>query len=84
MTAAAPRYSVSARLEAVERIGNSTNGNPRFLVVLTTPRGETFVGKTRSDAQFAYTMPTIGAQVVCTYHVDQRVGVVVDDLFRSE
>ena len=82
MTAPAARYSATARLVAVERITSSPNGNPRFKCVLETPRGEVFIGKTRADAQFAYVMPSIGAEVVCTYHV-AHAGVVIDDLFVS-
>lgn len=55
---------------STRRIRNSTNGNPRYEVhfkadgELTAPR----IGKTASDSQFAYSMPTNG-RVTVDYHV---------------
>ena len=68
---------------ATERLKNSRNGNPRYAVTLTVqiPNvGERYVnGKTASDSQFAYCMPTDGP-AHCTWHVTPAGNVIFTDI----
>ena len=45
---------MQAIIKTKERIKSSTNGNPRYFVIVETIDGETLHGNTASDACFCY------------------------------
>ena len=66
---------MSYRIELIERLGTSTNGNPRYRLALSemTPDGPApiFLANTQSDADCSYDVGNRGC----------RVGDVVDITF---
>lgn len=85
-----PTYYIKAKLQTLTRINASSNGNPRYLcelkpledepinpMILT---GSRLVGKTASDAVFAYNMPSPGNWVRATYHVTSTGKVIYDSM----
>ncbi|MCU0928812.1 MAG: hypothetical protein MUE62_06370 [Burkholderiaceae bacterium] len=76
---AAPLYLATVRVDIIERMPNSTNGNPRYRVWFTTSDGIKLVAHTRPNAQFAYVMPEPGDMALACYRY-ARDSIVLDDL----
>lgn len=66
---------------SVKTLKNTTQGNPRFYVVIDTDNGEVLRGTTASNNMFTYCMPNEGDKVKLIYHVTKAKGrIVFDDI----
>lgn len=73
------RYTFEGELLTCWRANNSVNGNPRYVINVANDRG-CVQGVTKSDAMFAFNMPSTGTQVRATYHVTRRGNHIIDNI----
>ena len=82
------KHTITAKLVSTERLNNSVHGNPRYWCELVPQQSANpmtlncgrLVGRTASDAMFAYNMPSPGGWVQCTYHTTKTGRVVFDSI----
>lgn len=68
------------QLDTIARLKNSRNGNPRFILAFTNG----LIGKTKSDAGFAYAIHNGMNLVTVKYHFTPKGNCVIDDILEGE
>ena len=74
---------MQAIIKTKERIKSSTNGNPRFFVIIETIDGETLHGKTALNACFCYENWKEGQTCEVKYHFTKKARNLVFDSISS-
>lgn len=73
------QFSQVLLVDTLVRLKNSRNGNPRYLIAFTNG----LVGKTKSDAGFAYGIHSGMNLVNVKYHFTPKNKCVIDDISES-
>lgn len=73
--------TILAEIIRIERLNNSVNGNPRFLVTIEQQDNKnSIMGKTSTDSIFAYNMPEAGDIVPVSYRVTRQGNIIFIDM----
>jgi len=67
-------------LDTIVRLKNSRNGNPTYLLAFTNG----LVGKTKTDAGFAYGIHSGMTLVTAKYHFTPKGKCIIDDIIAEE
>ena len=67
-------------LDTIVRLKNSRNGNPAYLLAFTNG----LVGKTKTDAGFAYGIHSGMTLVTAKYHFTPKGKCIIDDIIAEE
>jgi hypothetical protein len=70
------QFQQATRVESIERLKNSVNGNPRFKVSFTNG----VLGVTKNDAGFAYSIHAGMGRVLVSYHFTASAKCIIDDI----
>ena len=70
----------TATLKTAERINNSTNGNPRYFVIIETDDGEILHGNTPSDVSYCYRNWDRSERITVEYHETKTGRIVFDHI----
>ena len=70
------KFQQATRVESIERLKNSVNGNPRFKVSFTNGVS----GVTKSDSGFAYSIHAGMGRVLVSYHFTPKSKCILDDI----
>lgn len=74
------RILKNARIINYKRINNSSNGNPRYFVILSND-DESIEGNTQSDSACGYSLTNyIGKEVSAAYHYTDKGNIIIDSL----
>lgn len=77
----AKKQNTTGMLLRVEKLKSSVYGNPRYSVVFHDyVTGEVLFGKTKSDAMFAYNMPSPEMECNIIWHTTKNGNIVFDDI----
>lgn len=70
------QFQQATRIESIERLKNSVNGNPRYKIVFSNGVS----GVTKSDASWAYSIHAGMTRVLVSYHFTPKSKCVIDDI----
>ncbi len=70
------QFTQVLQLDTIARLKNSRNGNPRFLLAFTNG----LIGKTKTDAGFAYAIHNGMNLVTVKYHFTNTGKCIIDDV----
>jgi len=70
------QFTQETRVESIERLKNSVNGNPRYKIAFSNG----VLGITKSDAGFAYSIHSGMTRVLVSYHFTPKTKCIIDDI----
>ena len=71
--------NITAKVERIIKKGHSINGNPHYLLMLTTPTGTEIECKTVIDGSIGYSIPNYQTRYgIFTYHQTAKGTIILD------